>query len=177
MYKKLNGGGRKARAHLSRAPVRPPSVLADLLARCCWLSLCTKTVIKNNLHTMADEEPNPAAATSEEAPPAGDTSAVAEAAAEDGAAPAGSSNGDVIGSAAIRPVFLGNLKTTYTAPEVEAIFTRPILPPGTEEGTFQPFDVDRVDLKRGYCFLFLKDATSQAQKESAERFVEAINGM
>ena len=86
-------------------------------------------------------------------------------------------SGDVIGSAAIRPVFLGNLKGVFEAEQVTEIFTKPIFPPGTPDGAYNPFAVDRIDVKRGYCFVFLKDAESQADKESAERFVAAINGM
>jgi hypothetical protein len=85
--------------------------------------------------------------------------------------------GEVVGSAAMRPVFLGNLRTDYSASEVSAIFSRPIVPPGTPEGTYNPIPVDRCDLKRGYCFVFLKDALTQADKERAEKFVSAINGM
>jgi arginine/serine-rich splicing factor 4/5/6 len=88
----------------------------------------------------------------------------------------GESN-EVIGSAAIRPVFLGNLRGVFEAEQVTEIFTRPIVPRDTPEGTYSPLAIDRVDVKRGYCFVFLKDATSQAEKESAERFVTAINGM
>jgi hypothetical protein len=100
---------------------------------------------------MADEEQQPPPTKEEEtpAPPAEQN---------------GDSSGEVIGSAAIRPVFLGNLKPNYVSEEVEEIFTRPIAPPGTPEGTYTPFPVDRVDLKRGYCFVFLKDAASQADK-------------
>ena len=32
-------------------------------------------------------------------------------------------------------------------------------------------------MKRGYCFVFLKDAANQAEKERAERFVQEISGM
>jgi hypothetical protein len=114
---------------------------------------------------MADEEQQPPPANMEEeipGPPAEQN---------------GDSTGEVIGSAAIRPVFLGNLKPNYVSEEVEEIFTRPIAPPGTPEGTYTPFPVDRVDLKRGYCFVFLKDAASQADKDMAERFVAGLNGM
>ena len=96
------------------------------------------------------------------------------------APPAEASNGDsgdVIGSAAIRPVFLGGLVANYSAGVVQEIFEKPIVPPNTPEGTFTPVPVDRVDLKRTYCFVFLKDATCQADKDNAERFVSAINGM
>jgi hypothetical protein len=85
--------------------------------------------------------------------------------------------GEVIGSAAIRPVFLGNLKTDCPAEDIAEIFSRPIAPPGTPPGTFTPIPIDRVDTKRGYCFVFLKDAATQADKEMTERFVSAINGM
>eukprot|EP00980_Cylindrotheca_fusiformis_P007010 scaffold1474_cov132-Cylindrotheca_fusiformis.AAC.6 len=84
---------------------------------------------------------------------------------------------ELVGSAAIRPVFLGNLKGVFEAEQAAEIFTKPIVPPGTEEGKYSPFAVDRVDVKRGYCFVFLKDATSQEDKEQTEAFVAAINGM
>lgn len=85
--------------------------------------------------------------------------------------------GDVIGSPAIRPVFLGNLRGVYEAERVSEVFTRPIIPPNLDKGSFKPFAVDRVDVKRGFCFVFLKDAASQADKDDAERFVSVINGM
>ena len=117
---------------------------------------------------MDGEEPKPEAASEEAAPaPAPEN------------APEADTNGDsgeLIGSAAIRPVFLGNLKSVYEADQVKEIFTKPIVPPNTED-SFKPFDVDRIDVKRGYCFVFLKDATSEADKEAAERFVSAINAM
>ena len=90
--------------------------------------------------------------------------------------PAGS-GGDAMGDLELRPVFLGNLKTGYSTTEVTEIFNRPIVPPGSPEGKYGPVPVDRVDLKRGYCFVFLKDATSQAHKDMAEQFVSDINGM
>ena len=77
----------------------------------------------------------------------------------------------------MRPVFLGNLKTGYSATGVTEIFTRPIGPRNSDPEKYCPLAVDRVDLKRGYCFVFLKDATSQAEKDSAERLVSDINGM
>jgi arginine/serine-rich splicing factor 4/5/6 len=86
-------------------------------------------------------------------------------------------SGDVIGSAALRPVFLGNLHHSFTAGDVIEIFERPLIPPDLPQDAFDPIPVDRVDLKRGYCFVFLKDAASQADKERAERFVSDINGM
>ena len=87
------------------------------------------------------------------------------------------SEADGSNSLELRPVFLGNLKSNYISSDVTDIFTKPIAPPGTPEGTYGPIPVDRVDLKRGYCFVFLKDAVSLAEKELAERFVSEINGM
>ena len=84
---------------------------------------------------------------------------------------------DVVGSAAIRPVFLGNLRPEYSSDKIMELFTRPIPPPGASEDTFQPIPVDRIDVKRGFCFVFLKDAASQQDKEQVERFVSDINGM
>ena len=95
------------------------------------------------------------------------------------AAPAegGGGAGEATVNLELRPVFLGNLKTGYSATEVTEIFNRPIVPPNSPEGKYGPVPVDRVDLKRGYCFVFLKDATSQAHKDMAELFVSDINGM
>lgn len=83
----------------------------------------------------------------------------------------------VIGSAALRPIFLGNLTAGYKTDDIFAIFERPILPPDADEDSFSTMPVDRIDQKRGYCFVFLKDATTQDFKEQAERFVRDINGM
>jgi hypothetical protein len=55
--------------------------------------------------------------------------------------------------------------------DVISIFERP------KSDKHDPIPVDRIDLKRGYAFVFLKDATSQAQKEKAERYVSDMNGM
>lgn len=84
---------------------------------------------------------------------------------------------EVIGSAALRPVFLGNLYPDYSADKIKELFSRPIPPPGCSEGQYNPIPVDRVDVKRGYCFVFLKDAASQQDKDQVERFVADINGM
>jgi hypothetical protein len=77
----------------------------------------------------------------------------------------------VIGSAALRPVFLGNLMPEYAAEVVFAAFEQPTIPHA------EPVYVDRVDIKRGYCFVFLKDARSQSDKRRIEEFVSKINGM
>lgn len=84
--------------------------------------------------------------------------------------------GEVIGSAAMRPVFLGNLNSGYTPEEIMAVFEKPVQPK-PDEITFEPMAVDRIDQKRGYCFVFLKDAMDQADKERAESFVAAVHGM
>ena len=84
---------------------------------------------------------------------------------------------DVVGSAAMRPIFLGNLKPNYQADDVKAIFQNPLDPPGSEPGSFKPITVERLDQKRGYCFVFLKDAVTAADKDNAERYVAAISGM
>jgi RNA recognition motif-containing protein len=86
----------------------------------------------------------------------------------------GGGGSDVIGSAVLRPVFMGNLSNSYTSEDVIHFFELPMNPPNKN---FAPIPVDRVDLKRGYCFVFLKDAVSQEAKENAERFVSDINGM
>jgi hypothetical protein len=89
----------------------------------------------------------------------------------------GGSNNKVIGSAAIRPVFLGNLRPEYSSDKIHELFSRPLTPPGATDGTYQPIAIDRIDVKRGFCFVFLKDASSQEEKDQVEKFVAAINGM
>ena len=82
------------------------------------------------------------------------------------------------GGTAMRPVFLGNLHPTYTHDDVVNIFHKPVVPPGTEDAeSFKPVAVDRLDQKRGYCFVFLKDAESPGDKDNVEKLVSAINGM
>lgn len=82
------------------------------------------------------------------------------------------SGGDkVIGSAAIRPIFFANLVPNYKAEDVTTFFQHP--PLDNEAG----FEVDRIELKRGYCFVFIKDAKTQADKERIQDFVKKINGM
>ena len=83
--------------------------------------------------------------------------------------------GEVIGSAAMRPVFLGNLVNNYTPEQVTDVFEKPFQP--KSDMKYDPIAVDRIDQKRGYCFVFLKDATTQADKERVERFLVDINGM
>jgi hypothetical protein len=62
--------------------------------------------------------------------------------------------------------------------EVIEIFQKPMIPPDSfPKVPFKPIAVDRLDLKRGYCFVFLKDVANVAEKEQVERFVSDINGM
>jgi hypothetical protein len=90
---------------------------------------------------------------------------------EDGAMNESFSSGNLV----LRPVFLGNLNNTFTSELVCEIFERPICPHSDFDYSVMP--VDRVDLKKGYCFVFLKDAVSNEQKSKTERFVSDINGM
>mmetsp|Transcript_15128 Transcript_15128/g.28466 ORF Transcript_15128/g.28466 Transcript_15128/m.28466 type:complete len:180 (-) Transcript_15128:1980-2519(-) len=84
-------------------------------------------------------------------------------------APSVDSN-DVIGSAHFRPIFLGNLDVRVTAEEISDIFTRPAL-------DVPPMPVERVDLKRGFAFVFLKDAKNQDDKERVQRYIDGIQGL
>ena len=77
---------------------------------------------------------------------------------------------EVIGSAHIRPIFLGNLDMGVTAEDISDLFTRPAL-------NFPAMPVERVDLKRGYAFVFLCDARSQEEKDRVEQYVDGIQGM
>lgn len=83
------------------------------------------------------------------------------------------STGEVGGNLALRPIFLGNLMPNYTAEHVSEAFEHPERFNMDQQAVF----VDRVDIKRGYCFVFLKDAKSQEDKKRIEEFVVAINGM
>ena len=76
---------------------------------------------------------------------------------------------NVIGSAHIRPVFFGNLDQNCIADDIEDIFLRPSMG--------SPIPIDRVDLKRGFCFVFLQDAKTQEDKDRVEQYVNSLNGM
>lgn len=82
----------------------------------------------------------------------------------------GSGERPVIGSAHIRPIFLGNLDFGVTTDEIADLFARPAL-------DMPPMSIDRVDLKRGFAFVFLNDAKSEDEKERVGRYVDGINGM
>eukprot|EP00581_Thalassiosira_minuscula_P006833 CAMPEP_0183703970 /NCGR_PEP_ID=MMETSP0737-20130205/1489_1 /TAXON_ID=385413 /ORGANISM="Thalassiosira miniscula, Strain CCMP1093" /LENGTH=283 /DNA_ID=CAMNT_0025930777 /DNA_START=90 /DNA_END=938 /DNA_ORIENTATION=+ len=82
------------------------------------------------------------------------------------------------GNLYLRPVFLGNLSHNCIASDVENIFQNPAPSGGMGDGEVKmPFPVDRVDMKRGYCFVFLKDPESLSEKERTENYVGEINGM
>ncbi|KAL3942715.1 MAG: hypothetical protein SGARI_000172 [Bacillariaceae sp.] len=122
---------------------------------------------------MADADPTTTDAPAEETPQETNAES-ADVANGDAAAAAPSGDDAVTGSTALRPVFLGNLKPNYLADDIMRIFEQPVVPPGTEDGTYKPIPVDRLDQKRGYCFVFLKDAIVQDDKDNAEKFVAAI---
>lgn len=84
-------------------------------------------------------------------------------------------SGEVTGSLGMRPVFLGNLMPGFSIDHLRDIFEKPIQP--KPDISYEPIPVDRIDQKRGYCFVFLKDATSQDDKERVENFVSDLNGM
>ena len=113
---------------------------------------CSHAVGLNHL-TMADED---------EAKPAAEPAAAPE-------------DDAVIGSPALRPIFLGNLVPNYSPERVMEIFEKPVQPKA--EKTYDPLAVERIDQKRGYCFIFLKDAKTQSDKDRAEAFVSDLNGM
>ena len=71
-----------------------------------------------------------------------------------------------------RPVFLGNLESGVRAEDISKVFESPVL--GDD---ITPVAVERLDLKRGFCFVFLKDVATQEEKERAEAYVSQINGM
>mmetsp|Transcript_24603 Transcript_24603/g.37962 ORF Transcript_24603/g.37962 Transcript_24603/m.37962 type:complete len:108 (+) Transcript_24603:56-379(+) len=83
------------------------------------------------------------------------------------------------GSEAMRPVFVGNLIPGFSATDITDVFERPRKAVEVPEGSDpnRPIPVDRVDVKRGYCFIFLKDAESEDDKRRIERYVSEINGM
>ncbi len=88
-----------------------------------------------------------------------------------GGEPQNGNNGDaMIGSAHLRPVFVGNLDYGCTVEDLEDLFLRPMR-------GMDPMPIDRVDLKRGYAFVFFQEARNQNDKDRLERYVDEINGM
>ena len=99
--------------------------------------------------------------------------------------------GSVDGGMAMRPIFFGNLSHNCVASDVENIFRSPVcccccllspslnspLPPTTTGDPRRPLPIDRVDMKRGYCFVFLKDAVDEVEKRRIQNYVVDICGM
>lgn len=71
-----------------------------------------------------------------------------------------------------RPVFIGNLSTMCNIKDIEDIFERPIL-----NGVHGPIEIERIDLKRGFGFVFLKNARSLDERDAVEKYVGDLNGM
>jgi len=94
-----------------------------------------------------------------------------------GAGAGGGAGGASSSGIKLRPVFLGNLDITYKSEDVADIFSRPMVPQGVDEGTYRPFAVDQIDVKKGYCFVYLKNVSSEGEKASVENFVRDICGM
>ena len=82
---------------------------------------------------------------------------------------------------ALRPLFFGNLLLDYSTDEITNLFEHPeriaALSNHINTNEAQPIYIDRIDIKRGYCFVFLKDATSLQEKQRIESFCMTINGM
>ena len=81
-------------------------------------------------------------------------------------------------SMALRPLFFGNLLLNYSTDQITNLFEHPeridTLP---QNDVYHPIPIDRIDIKRGYCFVFFKDATSLQEKQRIESFCMMINGM
>eukprot|EP00984_Skeletonema_dohrnii_P021927 scaffold11059_cov72-Skeletonema_dohrnii-CCMP3373.AAC.1 len=101
--------------------------------------------------------------------------------------PPNNQNNDGLGSG-IRPIFLGNLSHSALSSDVEHMFRNPVSR-GSSYGTngeekeegmaseIAPFDLDRVDMKRGYCFVFMQEPKTIEEKNRIEAYVGEINGM
>jgi len=85
---------------------------------------------------------------------------------------------------------MGNLSHSALSSDVEHMFRNPVSRGSggyggggeqeKEEGMaseIAPFDLDRVDMKRGYCFVFLQDPKTIEEKNRIEAYVGEINGM
>lgn len=84
------------------------------------------------------------------------------------------------GSFSMRPIFLGNVSYEATPADVQDIFTNPFAPYSPEGSGIDPnapIYVDHVDMKRGFCFVFLKDVSTEAEKVRIEHYVSEINGL
>lgn len=75
----------------------------------------------------------------------------------------------------IPSIFFGNLDYGASTEDIQAIFEQPL--PGIGDG-MAPVGVERVDLKRGFCFVYLKqDFKSLQEREAAYNYAQRINGM
>jgi len=77
----------------------------------------------------------------------------------------------------IRPVFFGNLAPICQGADIEQLFQHPILRNDCGPEDKRSIPIDRIDLKRGFCFVFLKDAPSIEERDRAERYIQNLNGM
>ncbi|KAL9188921.1 hypothetical protein ACHAXT_011411 [Thalassiosira profunda] len=138
----------------------------------------------------ADDDAKPPAAEAEtggDAPPApeGENGGDAEMSGDaptsntEGATTAatGEGGGEGGGNLYLRPIFLGNLSHGCLASDIEGVFQNPTPASGEGGEVRAPIPVDRVDMKRGYCFVFLKDPETQSEKDRAEAYVSEISGM
>lgn len=84
------------------------------------------------------------------------------------------------GSFNMRPIFLGNISYEASPADVQDIFLNPFVPYSPEGSGIDPnapIEIDHVDMKRGFCFVFLKDVSTEAEKVRIEHYVSEINGL
>ena len=71
------------------------------------------------------------------------------------------------------PAFFGNLAHACLAIDIESLFLKPPPPAGgVSDFVRQPFALDRVYIKRGFCFVYFKDAPNMEEKRRTEDFVD-----
>jgi len=79
------------------------------------------------------------------------------------------------GIPAIPSMFLGNLDYGTNVSDIRNIFERPL--PGIGDG-MDPMEVEKVDLKRGFCFVYLKqNFKSLEERNAVYTYAERVNGM
>ena len=79
------------------------------------------------------------------------------------------------GIPAIPSMFLGNLDYGTNVSDIRNIFERPL--PGIGDG-MAPMEVEKVDLKRGFCFVYLKqNFKSLEERNAVYTYAERVNGM
>jgi len=83
--------------------------------------------------------------------------------------------GSSTGIPAIPSIFLGNLDYGTNVSDIRNIFGRPL--PGIGDG-MAPMEVEKVDLKRGFCFVYLKqNFKSLEERNAVYAYAERVNGM